>query len=183
MRKKIFAAVVLSALLLAGQIPVKAVPPLIRLHVLAASDSTQDQELKLIVRDKALEAAQDILSGCDQFEDAYAVLDERIDEIERAAACVAEGAPVRASLGVESYPVRDYDGFSLPAGVYHSLKIEIGEAEGKNWWCVVYPSLCMAADSKVDITAALNAQQPLRSAVWDWLVLKWNAVFMKEEAI
>ena len=115
---------------------------LVRLHVVANSDSEQDQALKLQVRDAVLEASEGL-----EAEDLEAAL----PRLQAAAqACLREqgsGDPVTVSLGEERFPTRLYDNFALPAGVYRSLRVTIGAGEGHNWWCVAFPSICFRATS------------------------------------
>ena len=119
---------------------------LVRLHVVANSDSDYDQSVKLQVRDAVLERAAELMSGTAEPKDA---LRKGLPEIQAAAqACLTElrvEAPVTVTLGRELFPTRDYDTFSLPSGVYTALRVTIGKGEGHNWWCVVFPSLCMTA--------------------------------------
>ncbi|MBE6954533.1 MAG: stage II sporulation protein R [Ruminococcaceae bacterium] len=126
----------------------KLTEQVVRLHVIAASDSAEDQRLKLIVRDAILKRVNAMSFG--STEDAVQRLGASLDELARTAqqALQQEGIrdKVEVRLCTEQYPVRHYGTFSLPAGEYVSLQIQLGEAEGKNWWCVVYPGLCHACD-------------------------------------
>lgn len=119
---------------------------LIRLHVVANSDSDPDQRLKLRVRDAVLAQTQALLDGA---EDPRAALAGHLDRIEQAAnRCLARyGSADRAvvTLGEELFPTREYETFSLPAGTYTALRVTIGQGAGHNWWCVVFPSICMSA--------------------------------------
>lgn len=117
----------------------------LRLHVLAVDDSEEEQALKLRVRDAVLSYLSPILDGVTDREKARETLAAHLKEIALAASDAAEGRKVAVSLGPESYPLRRYGGFSLPAGTYESLRIVLGEGEGHNWWCVVYPQLCLSA--------------------------------------
>lgn len=121
----------------------------IRLHVLANSDSEEDQALKLAVRDAVLEKTKTIFKNVDSKEEAEGVLRQNLPVIEQAArdALRAEGAEnaVTVELGQESYPTREYERLAFPAGEYLSLRVMIGEADGKNWWCVLFPPLCLTA--------------------------------------
>lgn len=103
---------------------------LVRLHVLAVSDDAYEQALKLRVRDAVLEYITPRLDGSDSPADARAVLSRELDGIGRAAAAAAEGRKVTVSLGTELYPSREYEGFTLPAGRYESLRVVLGEGEG-----------------------------------------------------
>ena len=125
---------------------------LIRLHVVANSDSPSDQALKLKVRDAVLAQAEAGLEGCTTLAEAEERLSALLPELEAAAeetaAAAGYGGPIRSSLTWENYPTRTYDTFSLPAGAYLSLRLTIGEGAGRNWWCVVFPPLCMAATTE-----------------------------------
>lgn len=124
---------------------------LIRLHVVANSDSELDQSRKLRVRDAVLTVTQPLLSEADDPEQA---LIQALPEIQAAAeACLNGADSVRVSFGPERFPTRVYDSFSLPAGVYRSLRVTIGSGEGHNWWCVVFPSICFRATAD-DLEAA-----------------------------
>lgn len=119
---------------------------LIRLHVVANSDSQCDQFLKFAVRDAVLQKTSTILDGAD---DPDAALCGNLDILQNAAESTLRERdcplPVSVSLGNERFPTRDYDTFRLPGGVYRTLRVTIGEGAGHNWWCVVYPSLCLTA--------------------------------------
>ena len=121
----------------------------VRLHVLANSDSEEDQALKLKVRDAVLSTAAPYLEGCTTQEEAISVLNTRLTDLEAAAAEVIseEGFhyPVTVLLGEEDYPTRTYESCAFPAGTYVSLRVCIGDAEGQNWWCCLFPPLCLSA--------------------------------------
>ena len=122
---------------------------MIRLHVVANSDSERDQALKLQVRDKVLRFTEQTMRSAESREAANEALRASLPEIERMAedtllesGCVDS---VEARLEPAEFPLKSYDGFRLPAGEYMALRVLIGEAEGQNWWCVVFPPLCTAA--------------------------------------
>ncbi len=127
---------------------------ILRLHIIAESDATEDQELKLKVRDAVLEYLSATVSECASFEEAYETVAALESEIASAAKdCIFENGQscsVSVELGNEKYPRRDYGDTVLPAGEYASLRITLGEGEGKNWWCVLFPSVCtgFAKDSE-----------------------------------
>ncbi len=128
----------------------------LRLHVLANSDSEEDQQLKLLVRDAVVKKADDISSECDDVMSAEATYRDNIDELKSVAEEVIQENgytySVEVTLGEEYYPEREYEGVRLPAGRYTSLKVNIGEAVGKNWWCVLFPPLCVeAAEAKEEL--------------------------------
>ena len=130
---------------------------MIRLHVLANSDSAEDQSLKLEVRDRVLRETAGVLEASHNAREAQVRFREALPDIERAAEEVIrdEGYAydVEARLEAAEFPTRVYDGFSLPAGQYLALRVLIGEAAGHNWWCVVYPPLCTAAATDLEETA------------------------------
>ncbi|MDO4862876.1 MAG: stage II sporulation protein R [Ruminococcus sp.] len=123
----------------------------LRLHILAESDSERDQTLKLRVRDALLESG--ILEGADSLAEAEAVAADRLPDIERIAETVlrANGCdlPVEAELADTEFDVRTYGDITMPAGTYRALRVKIGSAQGHNWWCVMYPSLCVPAACEV----------------------------------
>lgn len=135
----------------------------IRLHVLADSDSEEDQALKLAVRDAVLEKTRTLLKDVNDREEAERILRTALPEIETTAreALVSAGAPntVTVTLGEECYPTREYEQLAFPAGEYLSLRVMIGEAKGKNWWCVLFPPLCLSAasDTSESETVCLSA--------------------------
>ena len=121
---------------------------LIRLHVVANSDSEADQALKLAVRDRVTAFFAPLLTGITERSDAEMVIRENLDTVTEVARgeifAQGYGYAVTAKITVEEFPTREYDTFSLPAGKYEALRIEIGDAAGRNWWCVVFPPLCAA---------------------------------------
>ncbi len=121
----------------------------VRLHVLANSDSEEDQALKLRVRDTVLDTAAPYLEGCTTQSEAMEALTAHLADLEIAAAATitAEGYdyPVTVLLGEEDYPTRTYESCAFPAGTYASLRVCIGDAEGQNWWCCLFPPLCLSA--------------------------------------
>lgn len=123
----------------------------IRLHVVANSDTQEDQAQKLRVRDAVLAKVQALTVDCSTAQEAQATLAEHLPELEAAAqqTLEAEGSDyaLSVSLTTENFDTRQYDTFTLPAGKYPSLRVKIGAAEGQNWWCVVFPALCSAATS------------------------------------
>ena len=121
----------------------------VRLHILASSDTREDQELKLAVRDAVLLEYKDELSIFESVEGAKECLENKLPEIERFTDATVRSLgydyKTKVTLSEEWYETRDYGDFSLPMGYYTSLRIIIGEGEGQNWWCVMYPPLCLDA--------------------------------------
>lgn len=124
----------------------------VRLHVLANSDTKEDQALKLKVRDAVISYVSPIVADCKSREEAIDILQDELENIKDVAAMAIkiEGADYSSdvTLTVEDYPTRDYEAMSFPAGAYVSLRVMIGEAQGQNWWCVLFPPLCLGAASE-----------------------------------
>lgn len=121
----------------------------LRLHVLANSDSAEDQSLKLAVRDAILAYSGEMLYECRSREEAIEIVEENIDVLrdiaEDTVRSLGYGYDVRIELGEEEYPTRNYEACCFPSGRYLSLRVLIGEAEGQNWWCVLFPPMCLSA--------------------------------------
>ena len=123
-----------------------------RLHVIANSDSKEDQNLKYIVRDKLLQYMNSYLSNTSTKEDAIKIANEHLDEFKQVAINTIKeqgySYNVNVKVGNFEFPTKTYGDISLPAGFYDALRVEIGEAKGQNWWCVMFPPLCF-----VDVTS------------------------------
>jgi stage II sporulation protein R len=136
----------------------------LRLHVIASSDLQEDQALKLKVRDAILEYTKDVpnITGIENAREYYA---QRLDEIKGVAQETVDkegkGQDVQVSLGYEYYPTRTYADVSLPAGEYLSLRVMIGGGAGQNWWCVLYPPICLSAASAEEelVSAGFTPEQ------------------------
>ncbi len=122
---------------------------LIRFHVVANSNSERDQTVKLQVRDAVLESLQEDLKRMTDMDAAKTYLTEALPKIQRIAnetlAALGYDGEAVVSLCREAFDTRIYDTFALPSGIYESLRITIGSGEGKNWWCVAFPTLCLPA--------------------------------------
>lgn len=129
---------------------------IIRLHVIADSDSEADQLLKLKVKDAVVTKLRRKLENADTIEEAREVILENMDELEKTADRVIEenGFPYKAeaTMGQAVFPIKRYGDLIFPAGEYEALRIELGRAEGKNWWCVMFPTLCYVDETKQEIT-------------------------------
>ena len=132
----------------------------VRLHVIANSDSVEDQALKLKVRDRILDETERLCIDSLTKEEACAQLKPHLDSLAEAGKAVVEEAgysySVAARLTNTWFPTKEYEGFALPAGEYGALQIVIGEGEGENWWCVAFPPLCVGAASQ-EIEDAVQA--------------------------
>ena len=154
----LFVACLVCTALWAEATQVRLASQVIRLHILANSDSEEDQALKLEVRDRVLETTSALLAGETEPQAAAVLLDQHLDDIAQTAAqeISAQGHDDRVEVRLEQtwFPTRQYQGISLPAGNYLALRVLIGEAEGHNWWCVVFPNLCLPAVSERALEAS-----------------------------
>ena len=168
---------------------------IIRLHVIANSDSDSDQALKLKVRDGIIQDLQQQLKGVPSVTQARSILQSQMPRIqEKAQELVAQEGydyPVNISLGTRYFPVKIYGDLSFPAGNYEALCLEIGKAAGHNWWCVLFPSLCFVdetyavvpEESKEKLKNSLSQEEyetlgaedvpvEFHSAIYDWITGK-----------
>jgi len=163
----------------------------LRLHVIANSDSEADQELKLRVRDALLAYMAQYGDSFQSAEEAAAFAEEHCEELAAIAAAVVADAGfpygATASVGPCEFPDKTYDTFTFPAGTYNALRIRLGSAQGHNWWCVLYPPLCLTQEGTATVPDSSQArledllspedyarlQEPkrpqLRFLLWDWL--------------
>lgn len=139
-----------------------------RLHVIANSDSDEDQALKLRVRNAVLDASADIFGGAVSAADAKQLSEENLQLFEAAAAAeiAASGYdyPVRCEVGTVHFDRRVYGSAELPEGDYSALRVIIGEGNGRNWWCVMFPALCLPAVTNTDEVLSLAAENGAISA-------------------
>ena len=123
----------------------------LRMHVRANSDAAADQEIKYAVKDALVDYLIPVAAECETKAEAMEAIGARLAALEEVAdGLLAEAGfsyTAKASLRKEKFPARVYDGVTLEAGVYDALIVELGEAEGQNWWCVVYPPLCFAGEA------------------------------------
>ena len=158
----------IGLILLCGCASAQAMPEMVRLHVVAADDSPQAQALKLMLRDVCLRCAEVCLSDAEDADEAYRRLENHLPDFE--AACTARArelgfeGEIRAETGSFDFPDRIYGSLMVPAGEYRALRVTIGAGEGHNWWCVLYPSLCV-----LDEADAASSDAPCYSQVWNWL--------------
>ena len=121
----------------------------IRIHVLANSDSETDQALKISVRDSILAFAREKFARQTSRDEAREEINRYMTEMEQIAENTLAAAgchlPVKITLGEEYYPTREYETLALPAGSYLSLRVQIGNAQGKNWWCILFPPMCLSS--------------------------------------
>ncbi len=163
----------------------------IRLHVLANSDSEADQALKLKVRDRVLETAEEYFTPGATLEETQAVLTAHLADIAAAGAeqVAEEGYQYPVTVSMEEnywFPTKEYTDFALPAGNYTALRVVIGEGGGQNWWCVVFPPLCLGSVSETAAQTALGGgfsedQVSLITGEDEGYVVKFKAIELWEE--
>lgn len=133
---------------------------LLRLHVLANSDSDTDQALKLCVRDRLLHTADVLFADCATEEQALHAVAEHLEILQQTAEdeVRAQGFdyPVQVSIGQAYFDTRVYEDFTLPAGEYDALRVVIGTGGGKNWWCVLFPPVCLPAATDAQVGQVLS---------------------------
>lgn len=167
MVKCVFACALLAAFVWCGTVIAdrrRLDEELIRLHVVANSDGVEDQELKLLVRDAIITSLRQALADVRDTEQAKEYLQENLPKLQELAnkTLDAAGSAQQAvvTLCREGFPTRQYNTFSLPAGIYEALRVTIGDGAGKNWWCVVFPSLCVPQTSQGFSDTAAGAGFP-----------------------
>jgi len=128
---------------------------IIRLHVIANSDTKHDQQLKLNVRDAIITSLQEALDGTKSITQAKKIIQAQQTQIETTArqtiADRGSAYDVKVSLRPRYFPVKQYGDLCFPAGTYDALCVEIGKAEGRNWWCVLFPSLCFVNETTATV--------------------------------
>lgn len=191
MKKKLF---IFVPVFLCAVIAITAITPVItvsedisskvfRLHILANSDSDEDQALKLKVRDKILSVSEDLYGNCSSVEDAVNISKKNIklfkETAQKVIAFYGYEYDTRVYVTKEYFNTRVYDDFTLPAGIYDSLKIEIGEGKGHNWWCVMFPSVCLSGcTDDFDETLTPEEQEMIKSGKY---IVRFKAVEIYEK--
>lgn len=141
----------------------------VRLHVVANSDSEEDQSVKLLVRDAVLEEAAKWYGGAQSMDEASSQLCTHLQSLgETARTTLAEngmGYSAKVEMTEMYFSTRDYGTFRLPAGRYRTLRVTLGEGQGKNWWCVVFPSLCLPAAGEEQSDLLLSLPESEREIV------------------
>lgn len=153
--------ILLSGLVLSKSVHSSAIDisdKLIRFHVVANSDSEEDQSVKLRIRDEILQKYGPILSESGSREESLQLIRENLEEIEITADKILKEEGInysaRAVLGESTFPIKQYGSITLPAGEYTALKVVLGEGGGRNWWCVMFPPLCF-----IDVTRGLTSDE------------------------
>jgi stage II sporulation protein R len=162
------AAVILALCIVYGGLAQKRISDsIVRLHIIASSDNTADQDLKLKVRDAIIDHMQSKYPGGSSRDEAEEYLQNSLPEIQKIAEDVlrdnGSDSKVVARYGEFPFPTRTYENITLPAGIYRSVRIELGEAKGQNWWCVMFPPLCVADDNTLRMP--LESQEQLKETL------------------
>ena len=157
----------------------------LRLHIIANSDSGADQQLKLQIRDAILNNNGAVFSGCDNIEDAVTSAENNLDSFYKTAKdVIAKNGydyAVDVSVANSYFQTRQYENCQLPAGYYKALKIVIGEGKGKNWWCVMFPSVCIPATSNSGLSDKVGAKSTDIAENSQKYVMKFKAVEIYED--
>lgn len=134
----------------------------LRMHVLANSNSINDQRLKIAVKNNILKSTQELFTDCNNLEESIEIAQSNTELIKASAQEVIKkynkNYDVKVYVDNEFFDVREYKDFTLPSGNYNTVKIVIGEGKGKNWWCVMYPAVCISACSD-DFDKALTKEE------------------------
>ncbi|NLK08107.1 MAG: stage II sporulation protein R [Firmicutes bacterium] len=154
---------------------------LIRLHILANSDAVKDQELKLLVRDAVLGKTQEIFAGSTNKAEAWQKLLNHEDAFEIAARDVVKKAgfdyPVKINLVQEPFPERTYGVLTIPAGDYHAMQVVIGDGVGRNWWCVLFPPLCLMDALETESVVRQPQDQSERKKMVEWRLRYLDGIY------
>ncbi len=134
-----------------------------RLHIVANSDSNEDQSLKLKVRDEILTQYADSFMDCKTMSDSIKTAENHLADFKKSAEDILRqnncDDDVFVEVGKEYFSTREYDDITLPSGFYNSLKIVIGSGEGKNWWCVMFPAICLPEVSDSEIKNVVSDEE------------------------
>ena len=154
----LFAYISICAISYAQNVSTDIADSVFRLHVIANSDSQEDQNLKYIVRDNLLSYMKEICSDCTNKDEALKLVKEHSKEFEKIAKDTIKNQDylydVNINIGNFEFPTKTYGDISLPAGYYDALRVEIGKAQGQNWWCVMFPPLCF-----VDVSSGIVPEE------------------------
>ena len=159
----------------------------LRMHIIANSDEAKDQELKLFVRDRLLAVSSRVFDGCISEADAEAAAEENINLLQRTAEDAIRDfgskSQVTVSVGDAWFSNREYDDFTLPAGTYKAVRVVIGNGSGHNWWCVMFPAVCLpaASDGGKDISSVLTEDETDVVKNSDKYVAKFKVVELYED--
>ena len=155
----------------------------LRLHILANSDSETDQNLKIAVRDAVLKSNSELFENAENLVDAQEIAEKNIEKIRETAQAEVKRQgfdyEVRASVCQTFFETRHYENYTLPAGKYNAVRIEIGSGEGKNWWCVLFPAICVPASMEQNSPQSVFSESELNTVTNP----KYEAKFMVLEVL
>ncbi len=167
---------------------------LLRLHVVASGDTKEEQALKLKVRDAVLEKGADIFSQNDSLQAAEEKVTDNLALIKRTAENTVKSNgytyPVKVELTECYFPTRQYESITLPAGKYKAVRVVIGEGTGQNWWCVMFPPMCLpaASNNEARLSDVLGeksmdiVENRHKYEVRLWIVEKWQQLIEKSQS-
>lgn len=157
----------------------------LRLHIIANSDSEEDQNLKLAIRDEILKNSTDIFKNCDNVNSAVTIAKNNIEHIQELANNVISkngfNYSASVSVGEKYFDTREYEDFKLPAGNYKALTVNIGEAKGKNWWCVVFPCVCVPTATNSSLSDSVSEKAVYTAENATKYEIKFKTVELYEE--
>lgn len=157
----------------------------LRMHILANSDSESDQQLKLLVRDRIIEQSENIFEKCDSYDEALSAAQENLPFFEQTTRDVLHengyDYGVHAEIDRSYFPTRTYDDVTLPAGIYKALRIKIGAAEGRNWWCVMFPSICLPTGDDDDMLSEVLSEGQVSIVSHEGYELRFRCVEVYEQ--
>ncbi len=157
----------------------------LRLHIIANSDSDADQALKLKIRDEILKQTDGVFLESHNLDEAKSSVVENLSRFEEIAHNVIEqngfDYTANASFGISEFDTRYYEDFTLPAGEYESLIITLGEGKGRNWWCVVYPTVCVPAAAKGELEDTVKDESAAFAKGGKRYVMRFKAVEIYEK--
>ena len=157
----------------------------LRLHIIANSDSIEDQNLKLKIKDEILSHSPELFGECENLENAIQSTKLNLKKIESVANEVIKengfSYTAKARVGDSFFETREYDTFTLPAGTYKSLIIDIGKGEGKNWWCVIFPEICLPSASKISLSKTVGEDGVGIAEAPNRYILRFKVVEIYEE--
>ncbi len=134
-----------------------------RLHILANSDSAEDQQLKLKVRDEILKKGETVFASSNSLEETIELCKNNIALFQQTAEqCLKNNGSdydVKVYVDKEYFNTREYDEITLPSGIYNALKIEIGQGKGHNWWCVMFPAICLSSVTDDELNKYLSEDE------------------------
>ena len=157
----------------------------LRLHIIANSDSKEDQNLKLKIRDKILEESPQLFNDAENLETAIQNTTLNLKKIEDTANSVIKengfSYTAKARIGDSFFETREYDTFTLPAGTYKSLIIDIGKGEGKNWWCVIFPEICLPSAGEISLSKTVGKDGVCIAETPNRYILRFKVIEIYEE--